>query len=161
MVPHQNFVCWYFYFFFSIKTQVYVSTQCFSKKQRNLLEWRFSTSMEPQARNVTPPVCSCGSWWYGLTSVPLKFMLKPYPLMWLYLEKWSESCSVVSNCLWPHRLYSPWNYPGQNTAVGSLSLLQGIFPTQGSNPGLPHYRCILYELSHRDALKEIIRLNRS
>ena len=40
-----------------------------------------------------------------------------------------------------------WNSPGQNTGVGSLSLLQGIFPTQGSNPGLPHYRRILYQLS--------------
>ena len=36
-------------------------------------------------------------------------------------------------------LYSPWNSPGQNTGVGSLSLLQGIFPYQGSNPGIPHY----------------------
>ena len=36
------------------------------------------------------------------------------------------------------QLYGPWNSPGQNTAVGSLSILQGIFPTQGSNPGLPH-----------------------
>ena len=43
---------------------------------------------------------------------------------------------------------SPWNSPGQNTRVGSLSLLQGIFPTQGSNPGLPHCRRILYQLSH-------------
>ena len=41
----------------------------------------------------------------------------------------------------------PWNSPGQNTGVGSLSLLQGIFPTQGSNPGLPHCRRILYQLS--------------
>ena len=49
--------------------------------------------------------------------------------------KWSESesHSVVSDSLWPHGLYSPWNSPGQNTGVGSLSLLQGIFPTQGSN----------------------------
>ena len=39
--------------------------------------------------------------------------------------------------------------PGQNTGVGSLSLLQGIFPTQGSNPGLPHCRWILYQLSHK------------
>ena len=46
---------------------------------------------------------------------------------------WSEICSVVSNSLWPHELYSPWHSPGQNTEVGSLSLLQGIFPTQGSN----------------------------
>ena len=44
---------------------------------------------------------------------------------------------------------SPWNFPGQNTGVGSLSLLQGIFPTQGSNPGLPHCRWILYQLSHK------------
>ena len=43
---------------------------------------------------------------------------------------------------------SPWNSPGQNTRVGSLSLLQGIFQTQGSNPGLPHCRWILYQLSH-------------
>ena len=44
--------------------------------------------------------------------------------------------------------YSPWNSPGKNTGVGSPSLLQGIFPTQGSNPGLPHCRQILYQLSH-------------
>ena len=61
--------------------------------------------------------------------------------------KWSESRSGGSNSLQPHRLYSQWNSPGQNTAVGSLSLLQGIFSTQGSNPGLPHCRWILYQLS--------------
>ena len=61
----------------------------------------------------------------------------------------SESCSVVSDSWWPHRLYSPWNSPGQNTGVGSRSLLQGIFPTQVSNSGLPHYRQILYQLSHQ------------
>ena len=42
-----------------------------------------------------------------------------------------------------------WNSPGQNTEVGSHSLLQRIFPTQGSNPGLPHCRRILYQLSHK------------
>jgi len=42
----------------------------------------------------------------------------------------------MSDSLQPHRLDSPWNSPGQNTGVGSYSLLQGIFPTQGSNPGL-------------------------
>ena len=61
----------------------------------------------------------------------------------------SESCSVVSNSLQPHGLYSPWNSPGQNTGVDSLSLLQGIFPTQGSNPGLLHCRWILYQLNHK------------
>ena len=61
----------------------------------------------------------------------------------------SESCSVVSDSLWPPTLYSPWNSPGQNTGVGSLSLLQGIFPTQELNPDLPHCRQILYQLSHQ------------
>ena len=58
----------------------------------------------------------------------------------------------MSNSLCPqgrYILYSPWNSPGQNTGVGSLSLLQGIFPTQGSNPGLLHCRQILYQLSHQ------------
>ena len=61
----------------------------------------------------------------------------------------SESHSVVSDSLQPHGLYSSWDSPGQDTGVGSLSLLQGIFPTQGSNPGLPHCRQILYQLSHQ------------
>ena len=56
----------------------------------------------------------------------------------------------------PHGLCSTWNSPGQNTGVGSLSLLQGIFPTQGSNPGLPHYGQILYQLSHRGSPRHIV-----
>ena len=63
--------------------------------------------------------------------------------------KWSESHSVVSNSLWPHGLYSPWNSPGQNTEIGSHSLLQGIFLTQRLNPVLPHCRQILYQLSNQ------------
>ena len=49
----------------------------------------------------------------------------------------------MSNSLRPHGLYGPWDSPGQNTGVGSLSLLQAIFPTQESNP---HCRQILYQL---------------
>ena len=59
----------------------------------------------------------------------------------------SKSLSVVSDSLRPHGLYSPWNSPGQNTAVVSLS--QGIFPIQGSNPALLHCRQILNQLSHK------------
>ena len=70
-------------------------------------------------------------------------------LLRVALESESESLSVVSNPMRLHGLYSPWNSPGQNTGVGSLSLLQGIFPTQGSNPGLLHCRQILYQLSHK------------
>ena len=62
------------------------------------------------------------------------------------LWKWNK---VNVNSLQPNELYSPWNSPGQNIGVGSLSLLQGIFPTQGSNPGLPHCRWVLYQLSHK------------
>ena len=69
-----------------------------------------------------------------------------HPNKWM---KWSESRSVVSNSLRPHGLYNPWNSPGQNTGVGSLSLLQGISLTQGLNPGLPHCSQILYQLSHK------------
>ena len=64
----------------------------------------------------------------------------------------SESHLVVSDYLRPHGLYSPWSSLGQNTGVGSLSLLQGIFLTQGLNPGLPHCRQILYQLSHQGSI---------
>ena len=72
----------------------------------------------------------------------------------------------MSDSLWPHGLYNytvhgilqakilewvavPFPTPDQNTGVGSRCLLQGIFPTQGLNPGLPHCRQILYQLSHQ------------
>ena len=61
----------------------------------------------------------------------------------------SESHSAVSDSFWPHGLCSPWNSPGQNTGMGSLSLLQGIFPTQELNPGLLNCRWILHQLSHK------------
>ena len=66
-------------------------------------------------------------------------------------------CSFTELCpslcdlhgLQPARVLCPWNSPGKNTGVGSHSLLQGIFPTQGWNPGLLHCRRILYHLSHQ------------
>ena len=61
----------------------------------------------------------------------------------------SESRSVMSDSLPPHGLYSQWNSPGQNTGVCSLSLLQGIFPIQGLNSGLPHCKQISYSWSTR------------
>ena len=64
-------------------------------------------------------------------------------------ERESESHSVVSDSLRPHGLYSSRNSLVQYTGVSSLSLLQGIFPTQGLNPGLLHCRQILYQLSHK------------
>ena len=67
----------------------------------------------------------------------------------------------MSNYLQPHRLYSPWNSPGQNARVGSLSLLQGLFPTQGSNPGLPQCRRILSWLSHKGSPNPIATIQRT
>ena len=73
--------------------------------------------------------------WKGLGTTTVKgYKWKLLSLLWLFAT---------------HGLYSPRNSPRQNTGVGSLSLLQGIFPTQGLNPGLLHCRQILYQLSHK------------
>ena len=60
----------------------------------------------------------------------------------------SECLSVVSFSFQSHGLYSPWNSPDWNTGVGRCSLLQGISPTQESNPALLHCRQILYQVSY-------------
>ena len=108
-------------------------------------------------------------YWRGLPFPPPgeSFPLRGLNLSLLHLLRWyesslpllppgklpdlpeSESRSVVSNSLRPQGLYNPWNSPGQNTGVGSLSLLQGIFLTQESNWSLPHCRQILYQLSYQ------------
>ena len=99
-------------------------------------------------------------WMFSILTSPiwlLTSLLCAYPFTSSWIIGWfqsgllwvSESRSVVSDSLWPQGLYSPWNSPGPNIGVGSHSLLQGIFPTQGSNPGLLHCRRILYHLSHK------------
>ena len=69
--------------------------------------------------------------------VPVKRQKLLFPSRW---ESVNESHSIVSNSLQPHRVYCPWKSPGQNIGVGSHSLLQRIFPTQGSKSGLLHCR---------------------
>ena len=64
------------------------------------------------------------------------------------IVKVAQSCPTLCNST-PWTIHSPWNSPGQNTGVGNLSLLQGIFPTQELNPGLLHCGQILYQLSHQ------------
>ena len=64
-----------------------------------------------------------------------------------HTEKWKwKSLYHIRLC---DSMDCPWNSPGQNTGVGRLSLLQGIFPTQESNPGLLHCSWIHYQLSHK------------
>ena len=96
----------------------------------NTAHWRTLRAVLPLSCLLSFLVCSCSD----------------LVLITCNMKSESESCSVMSDSLW---LYSPWNSPGQNTTVGSLSLLQGIFPTQGSSPGLPHCRQILYQLNHQ------------
>ena len=79
----------------------------------------------------------------------------------IILKVWTMELSVSSlvvfdssQChgLQPARLLCPWNTPGKNTGVGSHSLLQGIFLTQVSNPGLLRCRQTLNHLSHQGSL---------
>ena len=68
------------------------------------------------------------------------------------------SCWVVSDSLQPHglqpaRLLCPWDFPNKNTGVGCSFLLQGIFQTQGSNPGLLCCSWIFYQLSYQGTTK--------
>ena len=73
----------------------------------------------------------------------------------LNLRKWISE--VIQSCLIlrdpmdckPATFLCPWDFPGKNTGVGSLSLFQGIISTQGLNPGLPHCGQTLYQLSHQ------------
>ena len=95
--------------------------------------------------SVCECVCLCTLFKSSKTNICL--------LLYLGENYESASHSVLLYSLQPHGLFSPRNSPGQNTGLGSLSLLQGIFPTQGSNPGLPHCRRILYQLSHQGSQK--------
>ena len=70
---------------------------------------------------------------------------------WVGINLKEKKVKVAQSCLTPQPqgLYSLWNSPGQNTGVGSLSLLQEIFPTQGLNPGLLRCMQFLYQLNHK------------
>ena len=114
--------------------------------QARILEWvAFSFSRaSSQSKDWTQVSCFSSTAGLFLTCWAIR---EAQYLIWMWSE--SESCSVMFDSLWPRGLYSLWNSPGQNTGVGRLSLLQGIFPTEGSNPDLSHCRQILYQLSHK------------
>ena len=84
---------------------------------------------------------------FGLAILPSFYSGCCCECMFLDAGKWKSLSHVRPFA--PPGLYSSWNSLGQNTGVSSLSLLQGIFPTQGLNPGLPHFRRILYQLSYK------------
>ena len=92
----------------------------------------------------------------------------PFAAAWIDLEimlsevsqKKKDKCHMKANvaqlCLTLCDPISPWNSLGQNTGVSSLSLLQGIFPTQGLKTGLPHCRQILYQLSSQGSPRKLM-----
>ena len=91
---------------------------------------------------------------YSWASLVVAQLVKNQPAMqetgfdpWIGKIPWRRE-QLPTPVFWPeeiHGLYSPWNSPGWNTGIGSLSLFQGIFPAQRLNPGLPHCRQILYQ----------------
>ena len=97
--------------------------------------------------------------WGARLGIEARVQGLPHQSYWLvslkYLQVCGESVShlVVSNSVTPwtvaHKLLCPWKSPGKNTGVGCHFLLQGTFPTQGLNLGLPHCRQILYHLSQQ------------
>ena len=107
------------------------------------MRWE-NTGHKKRSQNcVCARACGCGihanyNFRRPLGHIPLRFS------MWKLLSRIRLFASP--------RIDSPWNSPGQNTGEGSLCLLQGIFPAQGSNPGLPHCGWILYQLSHQGSL---------
>ena len=77
----------------------------------------------------------------------------------VYVYKFYFKQKIIIKAFWlfatPWTIYRLQNSPGQNTGVGSLSLLQGIYSTQASNPGLPYCRQILYQLSHQGTPRKL------
>ena len=72
------------------------------------------------------------------------------PLLGVCAQSHSTLCDPPVDCSLPGSSVHG-DSPGKNSGVGCHSLLQGIFPTQGLNPGLPHCRQILYQLIHQEA----------
>ena len=91
-------------------------------------------------------------------SILMKKFLFNYKRPFLGYSEWIFHCALIKgtvkvkvaqSCPTLWGLYSPRGSPVQNTGMNSFSLLQGIFPTLGSNPGLPHFRLTLYQMSHK------------
>ena len=94
------------------------------------------------------------------TFIPLSHLFSQLPSFWKVKSVSRFSCVrffVTPHGLSPARLLCPWNSPGENTGVGSHSLLQGLFLTPGSSLHLLYSRWILYHLSHQGSPPNISR----
>ena len=97
------------------------------------LKWLYSDDQATQRQQSLPQIHCAHIWMHSLSSLNSSEL------------KVIQSCSTLCDPMTKQSM----EFSGQKTGVGSLSLLQGIVPTQGSNPGLPHCRQILYQLSHQ------------
>ena len=103
--------------------------------------------------------CGTRTWWSLPLCPPSRLIVSLGRHPWATSFA-SRTCVRAQLCLTllqpcgqqPDRLLCPWDSPGEATAVGSHFLLQGIFPTQGSNPGLLHWQAHSLPLSHLEAL---------
>ena len=116
-------------------------------------------------RDWTPVPCFgrllLNHWTREVILVGLWFVVTMASYILTFNCEWS--LSVVSDSLRPHGLYPsrllhPWNFPGKSTGVDCHFLLQGIFWTQGLNPGLSHCRQMLYHLSHQGSPKVKVKV---
>ena len=110
--------------------------------QASILEWVAISFSRGSSGPWDQTLVSCTSGRF-FTDWSMREAQKPNFLFFKIAQSCPAPCDPMDY------IYSPWNSLGHNTGGGSLSLLQGIFPTQGLNPGLPHCRWILYQLSHK------------
>ena len=142
---------------------------CWVEKDLSMNYWPTVTvdlcSTKSYAEVLTPSTSACDYIWRAVKEVIklgqalIQSNWCPYKRKGHLRTQWEDSHSqgersewvkVTQSCLTVCNPMDYRNSPGQNTGVGSHSFLQGIFPTQGSNPGLPHCQWILYQLSHQE-----------
>ena len=112
--------------------------------------------MQERIKNTIEHLCTVERFSHGSEKTTTVISLGQNQTYSYYPKKWKWK--LFSRVRLFATAHSPQNSPGQNTGVGSLSLLQGNFPTQGSNAGLPQGRQILYQLSHKRSPEKLILL---
>ena len=116
---------------------LYYDADIFTMMVASLLRPTRSVGDFPGGLVVKKPPCYAGD----MGSIPGRGTKIPHAREWVRPHSATNDavCNSGMSDSQSHGLFSPWNSPGQNTGVGSLSLLQGVFPTQGSNPGLSFF----------------------
>ena len=103
--------------------------------------------------------CHLGQNVYNIITYNTMLELSPAILAFLLVCVWVSHSVVRPHGLQPTRFLYPWDFPGKDIGMGCHFLLQGIFLTQGSNPGLLHYRQILYHLNYEGQLPSFLPRN--